>query len=169
MFFILLFILLLSGCRCERHTASDLARTDTGIEGLDYRSIKKLRDTCAERQTIRIEYYYPILEGLFSSGGLGDSGTSRPASNVGSVSPGNTGGGVPAVKNIEIITERNSGTSINSTTDSTRLSQTSTKETQQQEQSSETRQDNGTVAIVTVAAAAVILVIALVLIKKILG
>lgn len=168
---LLTFALSLSCCRCVRHSSSTLDRTDTASIDVRFRSLSQLRDTCAERQTIRIEYYYPNLYSpdIHLNGAFATADTTDTASVVGSVPPCNTGGGVPAIKSIEIVTERNSGSSQTSTTDSTRLSQTSTMETQQREQSSDTRHDNGTVAIVSVVAAAVVIILAVILFKKLFG
>lgn len=162
--YLTLFILLTStGCRCVRGSSSSMERTDTSAIDVRFRSLSQLRDTCAERQTIRIEYQPYVYWALATAD------TTDTSSIVGIVPPGNIGGGVPAIKSVEIVTERSSGSSMLSNTDSTRLSQSSTKETQQREQSSETRRDNATVAIVAVAAAAVVIIIALTIIKKTLG
>ena len=154
---LLTFALSLSCCRCVRHSSSSLARTDTSAIDVRFRSLSQLRDTCAERQTIRIEYQ-PYVYWAFAT-----ADTTDTASSVGSVPPGNTGGGVPAIKSIEIITERNSGSSLNSTTDSTRLSQTSTKETLQEEAASETKPDQGSVFSSTLAIGLVVVVVVVLL------
>ena len=169
--YIFLAFALLTGCRCVRHTSSTLDRTDTAAIDVRFRSLSQLRDTCAERQTIRIEYYYPNLyiPDIYLNGAFATADTTDTASIVGSVPPCNTGGGVPAIKSIEIVTERNSGTALSTNTDSTFNSQNSKTETQQKEQSSEARHDNGTVAIVSGVAAAVVLILAGILIKKFLG
>ena len=168
--YLTLALLLFSGCRCVRHTSSNLDRTDTAAIDVRFRSLSQLRDTCAERQTIRIEYYYPNLyvPDIYLNGAFATADTTDTASIVGSVPPCNTGGGVPAIKSIEIVTERNSGTALSTDTDSTFNSQSSNTESQQKEQSSEARQDNGTVAIVSVVAAAVVLILAFVLAKRFL-
>ena len=161
---LLSFILILPGCRCGRHATSDFARTDTTALDLSARSYSFLRDTLAERQTIRIEYYYPYF-----LGGLSQADTVPPAAEVGGSKPSGSGGGVPAIKSIEIVSERSSGSSQTSTTDSTRLSRTSTKETLQEEAASEARQDNTTVLIVCVVGAALVLAIVLLLLKHFLS
>lgn len=156
---------LLTGCRCVRHTSSTLDRTDTAAIDVRFRSLSQLRDTCAERQTIRIEYYYPNLNvpDIYWNGAFATADTTDTASIVGSVPPCNTGGGVPAIKSIEIVTERNSGTALSTNTDSTYASQTSTKETQQREQSSETKPDQGSVFSSTLAIGLIIVVVVVLL------
>ena len=168
--YLTLALLLFSGCRCVRHTSSNLDRTDTGIIDVQFRRLSQLRDTCAEKQTIRLEFYCPYLNvpDIYWNGALATADTTASASASPSVPPCNTGGGVPAIKSIEIVTERNSGTALSTDTDSTFNSQSSNTESQQKEQSSEARQDNGTVAIVSVVAAAVVLILAFVLAKRFL-
>lgn len=166
--YLTLALVLFSGCRCVRHTSSTLDRTDTAAIDVRFRSLSQLRDTCAERQTIRIEYYHPNLNvpDIYWNGAFATADTTDTASIVGSVPPCNTGGGVPAIKSIEIVTERNAGSSQTSTTDSTKVSHTSTKETQQEKAASEARQDNGTVSIVSVVAALAMLAFALIVLKR---
>jgi len=164
--YLTLALVLFSGCRCERHSSSSLARTDTGIIDVQFRRLSQLRDTCAEKQTIRLEFYCPYLNvpDIYWNGAFATADTT--ASDLASVPPCNTGGEVPAIKSFEIVTERNSGTALSTNTDSTFNSQSSNTETQQREQSSEARQDNGTVSIVSVVAALVMLTFARVILKR---
>lgn len=167
--YLTLTLVLFSGCRCVRHTSSNLDRTDTGIIDVQFRSLSQLRDTCAEKQTIRLEFFYPYLYlSKYWNGAIIPADTTDTASGLASVPPCNTGCEVPAIKSIEIITEKNTGKALSNTIDSTFSSQSSNTETQQKEQSSEARQDNGTVAIVSVVAAAVVLILAFVLVKRFL-
>lgn len=163
---LLAFAFLFGGCRCNRHTTYSMDRTDTATIDVRFRSLSQLRDTCAEKQTIRIEYYYPNYIGTDNNkpgGSLGTADITDTAANVGMGLPGNPGGGMPAIKSIEITTERNSGSSLTSTTDSSMLSQASTKETQQKEQSSETKPDQGSIFGSTLAIGLVIAVVVAVL------
>lgn len=156
---------IVSGCRCERIMASDLQRTDTGTIDVRFRSLTQLRDSLAERQTIRIEYYPPDID---FNGAFASADTTDTSSNLGSVPPCNTGGVVPAIKSIEIVSERNSGSFLETAKDSSMLSQTSTKESQQKERSSEARHDNGAVAIVSVVGALVVLAIFFIIAKRLI-
>ena len=150
---------LLVGCRCVKHSASSLARTDTATIDVRFRSLSQLRDTLAEKQTIRIEYYPPDYYWLGMTQVLGSqqADTTTTAANVGGSKPSGTDGGMLAVKSIEIVNEHNSGSSQQTSTDSTLLSQTSTTETLQKEAASEARQDNTTVIIVCVVGAVLVL------------
>lgn len=156
---VLALFLILAGCRCGRRMSSDFARTDTAALDLSAHSYSFLRDTLAERQTIRIEYYYPYYLWLAKTDTLDCqlADTVPPAAVLHGTLPKGAGGGVPAIKSIEIVNERNSGSSQTSTSDSTRLSRSSTKETLQEEAASEARQDNTTVIIVCVVGAVLVL------------
>lgn len=162
-FLILIFAFFLCGCRCGMHSASSLARTDTATIDVRFRSLSQLWDTLAEKQTIHIEFYPPDYTWL----GTTQADTTTTAAIVGSPKPSGIGGGMPAIKSIDIETERNSGSLQQTSTDSSMLSQNSTKETLQKEAASEARHDNGTVAIVSVVAAVVLLLALLIIIKKI--
>ena len=168
-FLILIFAFFLCGCRCGMHSASSLARTDTATIDVRFRSLSQLWDTLAEKQTIHIEFYPPDYTWLGTTEDLGSqqADTTTTAAIVGSPKPSGIGGGMSAIKSIDIETERNSGSLQQTSTDSSMLSQNSTKETLQKEAASEARHDNGTVAIVSVVAAVVLLLALLIIIKKI--
>lgn len=140
--FILLFLAIAAaGCRCVKHAASSSVRNELGFIDARSRSLSQLWDTCAERQTIRIEYYLPPEEpGRQASGQSAQTATA----DIGSACPTDTGGSRAQIKSIEIVTERNTGSSLTTAKDSTMLSENSTGESLQEEQSSEARQDNGT-------------------------
>ena len=141
-----------------RHSVSASDRTDTTAIDVRFRSLSQLRDTCAERQTIRIEYYAPNQCPKTSQKPTAPCSTMTYDSldPPKGVCTGQVGMG--AVKSIEITTERNTGTALKATTDSTFTAQNSTSETQQGEQSSEARQDNGTwIGIAVVIAVAALL------------
>ena len=70
---------------------------------------------------------------------------------------------MPAIKSIEIVTERNSGTALSTATDSTFASQKSSAETQQKEQSSETKPDQGSIFGSTFAVVLAVAVVAVIL------
>ena len=149
---IVFFLVVTAGCRCERQSSSSSHRTDTGIIDVRSRSLSQLWDTLAERQTIRIEYWYPYALGpRYNISDCRPADTTTTASN--GSRPSGTGGSVPAIKSIEIDTERNSGSSVTTIKDSTNVSQNATTETLQQEEASEARQDNGTWATIAVVAA----------------
>lgn len=138
--FILLF-LAAAGCRCAKHAASSSVRNELGLIDARSRSLSQLWDTCAERQTIRIEYYLPPEDiGRQASGQSVQTATAH----VASVCPTDTSRSRAQIKSIEIVTERNTGSSLTTAQDSTMLSENSTDESLQEEQSTEARQDNGT-------------------------
>lgn len=145
--------LILSGCRCGRVSSSAYHRTASDLIDARSRSVSQLWDSLAERQTIRIEYWWPYPTGSESYAPdcmpLADS--TNAASIVGRDFAGGPGGGAPAIKSIEIVTERHSGSSMTSSADSSVTARASTEEARQSEQSSEARHDNGAVAIVAVA------------------
>lgn len=132
------------------------------------RYLTELRDTLAERQTIRIEYYYPYLADPENTtmGKPAGTGSVPPADGVGSSKPSGTVGGLPAIKSIEIETERNSGSIQSSDKDSTIHSRTSTKENLQKEATTETRMDNATVAIVSIVTSVLVSVLFYLLLNK---
>lgn len=157
---------LLLGCRCERHVSSSLDRTGSEVVGLRSRGFSFLRDTLAERQTIRIEYWYPYELGPgYNISDCRQADTTTLAAN--GSRPSGTGGGVPAIKSLEITTERNGGKSELTASDSSFVSQTSTTEAQQEETSSEARQDNGAWA--TVLSIVAVAALAYFVIKKIMS
>lgn len=91
-----------------------------------------------------------------------------PAANLGLGDNIPLGGGMGAVKSIEITTEHDAQSGNATQVDSTYNNKTDTTETLQRERASEARQDNGTIAIVSVAAAVVILIALFFIIKKLL-
>lgn len=137
-----------------------MGRTDAGIIDVRARSVSFLRDTLAERQTIRIEFYPPYYPWLANTGTLDyqPADSSTTAANLRGVTRTNSGGGVPAIKTIEIVAERSSGSTQTSATDSSMVSQSCTTATLQEEQSSEARHDNTTVLVVSVVVAAAFLI-----------
>ena len=151
-FLFLVFADLLPGCRCARHTSKSSNRTDISAIDVRSRSLSRLRDTLAERQTIRIEYYEPSSLGNMAWEHQ-EGSILQPSADVGGNNPTVAGGREPSVKSIEIVTERNSCSSMTTIKDSTNVSQNSTKETLQQEAASEARQDNGTLIGIAVVAA----------------
>lgn len=163
-FLLLAFAFLLGGCRCMRNSSFSLDRSDTASLDLSARSFSFLRDTLAERQTIRIEYWYPYELG--SGDNIMDrrqADTTTTASKVGGAKPSGSGGGVPAIKSIEITSERNAG-KTGSKIDSTSLSsKKSIKESEQKEKSSETKPDQGSVFSSTLAIGLIIVVVVVLL------
>lgn len=148
---------MLCGCRCGRHVATDFTHTDIAAIDVRSRSLFQLWDTVAERQTIRIEYYEPTALGSLAWEHQ-DGSVLPPSADVGGDIPTVAGGREPSIKSIEIVTERNSCSSMTTMKDSANVSQNYTKETLQQEVDSEARQDNGTlIGIAVVAAVALLL------------
>lgn len=161
----ILFIFLLGGCRCMRNSSSSMDRSDTATLDLSARSFSFLRDTLAERQTIRIEYWYPYELGPgYNISDCCQADTTTPAVN--GSRPSGTGGGVPAVKSIEITNERNSGKSGSKADTTSISSKKSNKENEQKEQSSEARQDNTAVFMLCSFAFAAIVVLFSLVLKK---
>lgn len=156
--------MLLPGCRIYRQASSSMDRSGSEVVGLRARGFSFLRDTLAERQIIRIEYYEPTA--LDCLAWEPQEGSVPPSADVGGNNPTVAGGREPSIKSIEIITESNYSSSQTSTKDSTRLSQTSTTETLQEETSSDARQDNGAWA--TVLSIAAVAALAYFIIKKIM-
>ena len=89
-----------------------------------------------------------------------------PAATVGLGDHLTSGGGMGAVKSIEITSETEASTQHNAFTDSTAVYKTAEAEDQHREKASEARHDNGTVLIVSVVAAVVLLLALLIIIKK---
>ncbi len=151
----LLLAFAIAGCRCAKHSSSWSERNEFGMIDMHSRTFSQLWDTCAERHTIRIEYYlFPEDPGRQVSG----QSAQETTADIGSANPTYTGGGRAQIKSIEIVNERNTGSSLTTTQDSTMLSENSTEESMQGEQSSEARQDNGTwIGIAVVCAVAALL------------
>ena len=146
----------LGGCRCARSASNASERTVTSAIDARSRSLVQLRDTLAERQTIRIEYFAPTAPESLGWGHQ-EGSVPPPSAIVGGTVTTVAGGREPSVKSIEIVTERNSSGSMAALNDSSNVSQDSTTETLQQEEASEARQDNGTWATIAVVAAVALL------------
>lgn len=170
--FILLLICMgfLAGCRASKESKARSERTAESEIGVELRKADSLWSSIAERLTMKIEFY-PQL-GDFGTSGHGTeglrtiiqkslgNGSSLPAAPPSTMpaaaksSPllsGNfPGGGMGAVKSIEIFAEKTEDKASIRATDSVSEQKTATTATLQEEKASEARQDNGTVATVCI-------------------
>jgi hypothetical protein len=151
-FLFIMFILelVLAGCRAQRSVKSSESLERTDRVGVELHRVDSLWSALAERLTYKIEFY-PAIEG--GPGLPHQAAPSRimPATYVGNTSPtGSVGGGMGAVKSIEISTERIEDRSVITAVDSIAEENTATTETRQEAKTSEARQDNGTVATVAI-------------------
>lgn len=160
----------LSGCRAKLDTSSQYSYRHADEIGVVLQRLESLSSTIAERQDFKIEFYPPseYCVGSLGSPGIGTSVPTDPtATSLGNASQtGSVGGGIGAVKSIEIDTERDVTTTATSAVDSTAVFKTEQEATLQKQKASETRQDNGTIAIVSVVAAVVVILALLIIIKK---
>ena len=138
-------------------------RTSLDEIGVVLRRVDSLSSTISERQHIKVEFY-PLSD--YSGWSIPTTDTAAKIGPSRRNGHREDGGGVGAVKSIEITTETEASTHSNALTDSTAVSKTAEAETLQKEKAQETRQDNGTIAIVSVVAAVVVLLALLIIIKK---
>lgn len=166
--FIMILVLgcFLSGCRASKESKARYERTRTEEIGVELRRVDSLWSSIAERLTGKIEFYPPSTYNASEPGNLPSTGSPRPAApfttmpaaNVGLGDNNPLGGGMGAVKSIEITMEHNAQTTTTNQVDSTYNNNTATTETLQEQKASEARQDNGTVATVSIVAAVALLV-----------
>ena len=149
----------LFGCRSKLDTSRQESQRHVDEIGVVLRRLDSLGSTIAERQHIKIEFY-PTSDNSLGSPAIGTSVPTDPtATSLGNASQtGSVGGGIGAVKSIEIDTERDVTTTATSAVDSTAVFKTKQEATLQKQKASETRQDNGTVIGLAVVAAVAILV-----------
>lgn len=166
-FIIILYFLscFLVGCRTKLDTSSNASRRQTDVIGLELRKLDSLWHSMSERQTLKIEFYRPEMPELSENFSLaigqgsplvpGDSATApctcMPAAQShlgGAILP--AGGGMGAVKSIEITTESKEEVSAINKTDSTFNNISAAEENRESHVVSEARQDNGTVATVAI-------------------
>ena len=157
----------LFGCRSKLDTSRQESQRHVDEIGVVLRRLDSLGSTIAERQHIKIEFY-PTSDNSLGSPAIGTSVPTDPtATSLGNASQtGSVGGGIGAVKSIEIDTERDVTTTATSAVDSTAVFKTEQEATLQKQKASETRQDNGTIVIVSVVAAVVFILALLIIIKK---
>lgn len=154
----------LSGCRANlERKASESYRHSEEI-GVVLRRLDSLSSTFAERQHIKVEFYPLCSE--YSGWPIPTTDTAAKIGPSGRTARFGDGGGVGAVKSIEIFTETEASTHSNALTDSSSVFKTDDAATLQEDKKTETKQDNGTVFIVTVVAAVVLLLALLIIIKK---
>lgn len=149
--------LVLIGCRAQRSVKASESRTQLDEIGVELHRVDSLWSALAERLTYKIEFY-PAIEG--GPGLPHQAAPSRimPATYVGNTSPtGSVGGGMGAVKSIEISTERTEDRSVITATDSVAEQKSASKATLQEDKTTEARQDNGTVTIIAIVAAVAVL------------
>ena len=142
--------LILAGCRAQRGVKASESLERTDRVGVELHRVDSLWSALAERLTYKIEFYPAMEQG---PGLPNQAALSRimPATNVGHTSPkGSVGGGMGAVKSIEISTERTEDRQSITAVDSIGEQDTATTETRQEAKTSEARQDNGTVATVAI-------------------
>lgn len=163
----------LTGCRANLESKVSQSRQYADEIGVVLRRVDSLSSTISEKHNVKIEFYppqeYTQGPGKPSSGSPLQTAPSStmPATDVGhATGHGSVGGGMGAVKSIEITSETEANTHTNTLTDSTAVSKTAEAETLQGEKASEARQDNGTVWIVSVVAGVVLLLALLIIIKK---
>ena len=154
----------LFGCRSKLDTSRQESQRHVDEIGVVLRRLDSLGSTIDERQRIKVEFY-PLLSEysgwpIPTTDTAAKIGPSRRTARFGD------GGGVGAVKSIEIVTERDATTTATSAVDSTAVFKTEQEATLQKQKASETRQDNGTIAIVSVVAAVVFILALLIIIKK---
>ncbi|MCR5037862.1 MAG: hypothetical protein K6A94_00785 [Bacteroidales bacterium] len=174
-FIIILYFLscFLAGCRAKLDTNSSTLRRQTDEIGVELRRIDSLWRSSSERLTYKIEFYEPNMdcfvprndakrqnnEDLDSLCYLRGSKEAAPcfavpATVLGGIPlTGSAGGGMGAVKSIEISTEKEEAVSSITAADSTYYNHTDDQETREANTTTEARQDNGTVAVVAIVAA----------------
>ena len=165
-------IVVLTGCRAQREVKAQQERQYADEIGVVLRRVDSLSSTFSEKQHLKIEFYPPDYS-------LATNTTyTKPDESAHSAAPAAAllgpalhsgsaeGGGIGAVKSIEISSETDASTHTNALTDSTAVSKTAEAETLQSEKASEARHDNGTVFIVSVAVAVVLLLALLIIIRK---
>lgn len=161
-----------AGCRAKLDTSSSTLRRQTDVIGLELHKLDSLWRSMSERQTLKIEFYRPDMPELYENdpeieksqssrrGTLAAvPGTCLPASlsqQVDETLP--VGGGLGAVKSIEISTEKVEGVSSITATDSTYNYMKGDEHARDVSTVSEARQDNGTVATVCIVFAVAALV-----------
>ena len=160
----------LFGCRSKLDTSRQESQRHVDEIGVVLRRLDSLGSTIAERQHIKIEFY-PTSDNNLGSPAIGTSVPTAPSTTMpaASLALGDNiplGGGMGAVKSIEITTEHDAQSGNATQVDSTYNNKTDTTETLQRERASEARQDNGTITIVSVVAAVVVLLALLIIIKK---
>lgn len=165
----------LAGCRASKESKAQSERTAESEIGVELRKADGLWSSIAESRRFKIEFY-PSFYNIDSELSVGNgtsiafTGSRSPAAPLGQAVAdlgtfpftGDCGGGLGAVKSIEILTEKTEDMGGIRTTDSVSGQKSYTKETRQEERASEARQDNGTVVgLAVVGAVAVVLYMAI--------
>lgn len=158
--FIMILVLgcFLIGCRASKESKARHERMSTDEIGVELRRVDSLWSSIAERLTYKIEFYPAIEQCPGKPENIGKEprvpaapSSTMPATNLAHTSPkGSVGGGMGAVKSIEISTERTEDRQSITAVDSIAEQDTATTETLQEAKTSEARQDNGTVATVAI-------------------
>lgn len=149
----------LVGCRAKLDTSRQETRRQTDEIGVVLRRVDSLSSTIAERQNVKIVFYEPCTIGP------GEPAPAAPAATiVGDALCGSAGGGIGAVKSIEITKEVSVSTGSTTLIDSTLYNNSATTEILQTKKASETRHDNG--AIIGVAIVAAVAVVGYLLLKS---
>lgn len=156
----------LAGCRAKLESSRQESQRHVDEIGVVLRRLDSLGSTIAERQHIRIEFY-PTSNSLGSPANGTSVPTDPTATSLRDASQtGCVGGGIGAVKSIEIDTEREANTTATSAVDSTAVFKTEQESASQKETATEHRNDNGTWFILAVVAAVAFIVLVLILVKK---
>lgn len=156
-------VVFLSSCRANlERKASESYRHAEEI-GVVLRRLDSLSSTFTERQHIKVEFY-PLSE--YSGWPIPTPDTAAQIGPSERTARFGDGGGIGAVKSIEIIKETEASTHSNTLTDSSSVFKTDDAATRQEDKKTETRHDNGTVLIVAVAAAVVLILALLIILKK---
>lgn len=158
-------VVFLSSCRANlERKASESYRHAEEI-GVVLRRLDSLSSTIAERQHIKVEFY-PLSEYSGWPIPTPDTDTAAQIGPSERKARFGDGGGIGAVKSIEIIKETEASTHSNMLTDSSSVFKTDDAATRQEDKKTEAKQDNGTVLIVAVAAAVVLILALLIILKK---
>lgn len=154
----------LSSCRTNLERKASESYRHTEEIGVVLRRLDSLSSTIAERQHIKVEFYPLVSE--YNGWPIPTMDTATKIGPSGRTARFGEGGGIGAVKSIEITTETEASTHSNALTDSSAVFKTDDAATRQEDKKTEARQDNGTVFIVAVAAAVVLILALLIIIKK---
>lgn len=155
--FIMIFGLVLAGCRAKRDVSVSQSSTSIGEIGVDLHKADSLWSSIAERLIYKIEFYplengspKPTTESSFPIDPTAASVGLAPQSGV-------VGGGMGSVKSIEISAEKTEDRSVITATDSVVEQKNANEATLQEDKKTEAKQDNGTVTIIAIVAAVAVL------------
>lgn len=154
----------LAGCRAKLESSRQESQRHVDEIGVVLHRLDSLGSTIAERQHIKVEFY-PLLS-EYSGWPIPTTDTAAKIGPSGRTARFGDGGGVGAVKSIEIVTERDVTSTATSAVDSTSVFKTEQESASQKETATEHRNDNGTWFILAVVAAVAFIVLVLIIIRK---